>query len=59
MISIKNLLDMIATEAVEEIQKAKFEEQKYKPKNKREYKPPIIYKLELINHPDGTLSWEE
>lgn len=59
MISSKNLLNMILTEAVEEIEKAKFEEQKYQRINKREYQPPRIYKLKLIEHPDGTRYWEE
>lgn len=57
MISIDNLLNIVATEAVES-------EQEYRINNitctnKEKYLPPIRYDLELIKRIDGSFYWIE
>jgi hypothetical protein len=67
MISINNLLDMIATEAIEGQgpEEHHFDESKNKPYRPLEILgvvpklPPIIYNLELIKKADGSYEWVE
>lgn len=55
MISLKKLLDIVCTEAVESIA----EGERQNPNNTRQTLPPIRYNLELIQDKDGNLYWAE
>jgi len=51
MFSIDELLGMIATEAVEDLDKRYIKQE--------EYMPNMRYDLRLVREPDGRLHWEE
>ena len=70
MIGLKALVDMVLTESIEGCSRDYFFDEainreyispykpseQYTPKTKL---PPIKYRLELIENPDGTLEWVE
>ncbi|MFA5174444.1 MAG: hypothetical protein WC438_04660 [Candidatus Pacearchaeota archaeon] len=57
MISLRALLGMVETEAVEAIHESRANDSSYKPKP--DNLPPINYRLELIQKPNESYEWVE
>jgi hypothetical protein len=59
MIAFKDLLDIVATEALEGPKDVERKPDVLRCEYRRTDVPPIRYNLELIRKPDGTLYWVE